>query len=200
MWILLGVCRLQRSLSEPNFCSQGSILARFLDFRSQGCNFGRVSIAKGIFSANFGHFDQFLPYYSKQMTKLDRNWPISCKIASKVVNLVIFPIVKGITVGFLKAEWLLWDVFIGLCSDFTVCDWVVVVRQSRDGARILDKAWFVGAKQVEDPVFFRIFSLVLVEVGVQEDLQQLVVKGLLLGWWIDPGVFPVDVTGIEITL
>ena len=65
----------------------------WLDFRSQGSNFDRASVAKDIFSANF---DLIPPFFRSEWQDLGQIWPIACKIASKVVNLVTFPIVKGL--------------------------------------------------------------------------------------------------------
>ena len=67
----------------------------WLDFRSQGPNFGWGSVAKGLFSATFGHFD-LIPPFSSKWQNLGQIWPISCKIAKCFANLVILPIVKGL--------------------------------------------------------------------------------------------------------
>ena len=58
----------------------------WLDFRSQVSNFGLGSVAKGIFSANFGHFDLIPPFFLSKWQDLGQILPVLCKIASKVVN------------------------------------------------------------------------------------------------------------------
>ena len=88
LYSFLGCASCKGPLLSPT-----SIAIFWLDFCSQGSNFGRASVAKDIFSANF---DLIPPLFRSEWQDFGQIWPIACKIASKVVNLVTFPIVKGL--------------------------------------------------------------------------------------------------------